>query len=145
MNLVFGIRLAYSSALARLFGHMGHSHVDNGVTLVYSGMHWFMNWIKVKRWKQTLETEVNPGMSMKQTYFKLLKNKIRNLWYSHGMKQIIKMFEQWNCLHWIFCHHVSKHGPVFRAVAVITQLALENGEPLFGVTYNNHDHFEQCQ
>ena len=54
---------------------------------------------------------------------------------------INKRFKQWNCLHWIFCHHVSKHGPVFRAVAVITQLALENGEPLFGVAYNNLDHF----
>ena len=58
---------------------------------------------------------------------------------------INKRFKQWNCLHQIFRHHVSKHGPVFRAVAVITQLALENGELLFGVTYNNHDHFEQCQ
>lgn len=55
---------------------------------------------------------------------------------------INKRFKQWGCLHRTFRHHVSKHGPVFRAVAVITQLALENGEPLFGVAYNERDHFE---
>ena len=53
-----------------------------------------------------------------------------------------KRLKQWNCLHQVFRHNVEKHGPVFRAVAVITQLAFENGEPLFGVGYNDSTHYE---
>jgi hypothetical protein len=47
-----------------------------------------------------------------------------------------KRLKQWHCLHDTFCHDLVKHGSVFRAVAVITQVAIENGEPLFSVDYN---------
>jgi hypothetical protein len=47
-----------------------------------------------------------------------------------------KRFKQWGCLNRTYRHHVSTHASVFRAVAVITQLAIENEEPLFGVEYN---------
>jgi hypothetical protein len=30
-----------------------------------------------------------------------------------------------------------RHGEVFRACAVVTQLTIENGEPLFGVEYED--------
>lgn len=46
-----------------------------------------------------------------------------------------KRLKQWGCLHRVFRHRKVKHQVVFTAVAVITQQALENGEPLFGFDY----------
>ena len=42
-----------------------------------------------------------------------------------------KRFKQWGCLKQIFCHDIRKHSDVFQAVAVITQIALQLGEPCF--------------
>ena len=50
-----------------------------------------------------------------------------------------KRFEQWGCLKQVFCHEIFKHAHVFRAVAVITQLLIQLGEPLFEVDYNDLD------
>jgi hypothetical protein len=44
-----------------------------------------------------------------------------------------KRFKQWGILHRVFRHEVSKHQPAFGAVAVVTELAIEHGEELFGV------------
>lgn len=44
-----------------------------------------------------------------------------------------KRFKQWGCLTQTFRHDVRKHSEVFRAVAVITQLSIQLGEPLFQV------------
>ena len=46
-----------------------------------------------------------------------------------------KRFKQWGCLLNRFRHDIGKHGDVFRSVAVVTQLALLHGEPLFEVQY----------
>jgi hypothetical protein len=54
---------------------------------------------------------------------------------------INKRFKQWNCLSRTFRHRLSMHGTVFRAVAVMTQISIENGEPLFGVAYDERIHF----
>ena len=43
-----------------------------------------------------------------------------------------------NILSRTFRHDRRLHGSVFRAVAVLTQLAIENGEPLFEVVYNEN-------
>ena len=51
-----------------------------------------------------------------------------------------KRFKQWGCLLNRFRHGIGKHGDVFRAVAVITQLAIENDEPLFEVEYDDMQH-----
>jgi len=45
--------------------------------------------------------------------------------------------KNWGILQQIFRHDISHHGDVFRACAVITQLMLENGEPLFQVDYSD--------
>jgi hypothetical protein len=39
----------------------------------------------------------------------------------------------WGILSQVFRHHITMHGDVFRACAVMTQLTIENGEPLFEV------------
>ena len=46
-----------------------------------------------------------------------------------------KRFKQWKCLKDVFQHNLAKHHDMFTAVAVVTQLAMENGEPLFNVEY----------
>ena len=46
-----------------------------------------------------------------------------------------KRFKQWGCLSQRFRHDAGKHGDAFRCVAVITQLSLKMGEPLFDVEY----------
>ena len=48
-----------------------------------------------------------------------------------------KRFKQWEILVQVYRHDITMHGYVFRAIAVITQLAIENGEPLFPVDYND--------
>jgi len=37
----------------------------------------------------------------------------------------------------VFHHHILLHGDVFRVCTVITQLTIENGEPLFEVEYED--------
>ena len=44
-----------------------------------------------------------------------------------------RRLKQWNILRSEYRHSIEDHGSVFRAVAVLTQLALEKGEPLFDV------------
>ena len=48
-----------------------------------------------------------------------------------------KRFKQWGCMRQLFHHGVLEHSAAFRAVAVLTQLALEHGEPLFEVEYDD--------
>ena len=38
-------------------------------------------------------------------------------------------------LHEVFRHDITQHGYVFRAVAVLVQLSIKNGDPLFSVHY----------
>ena len=48
-----------------------------------------------------------------------------------------KRFKQWEALSGVFRHPLHKFSIVFDAVAILTQLSLENGEPLFQVNYND--------
>ena len=43
--------------------------------------------------------------------------------------------KKWGCLKQAFRHNLEKHGLCFSAVANVTQLAFEYGEPLFAVEY----------
>jgi len=46
-----------------------------------------------------------------------------------------KRFKQFNILHRVFRHEREQHAFVFPAVAVLTQLSIENESPLFQVEY----------
>jgi len=46
-----------------------------------------------------------------------------------------KRFKQWGCLGQVYRHEVDDHHRLFTAVAVCTQICLENGEPLYQVRY----------
>ena len=43
--------------------------------------------------------------------------------------------KNWGILSQVFRHHITMHGDVFRSCAVVTQLTVENSEPLFEVEY----------
>jgi hypothetical protein len=43
----------------------------------------------------------------------------------------------WGILSQVFRHRITMHGHVFRVCAVVTQLTIENGEPLFEVEYED--------
>ena len=52
---------------------------------------------------------------------------------------INKRFKQWGILKQAYRGDITEHGLAFRVVAVVTQLAIENGEPLFSVDYEDPD------
>ena len=45
--------------------------------------------------------------------------------------------KNWGILSQVFRHDICHHGEVFRACAVLTQLTIEQGEPLFSVEYED--------
>jgi hypothetical protein len=45
--------------------------------------------------------------------------------------------KNWGILSQVFRHHIMMHGDVFRACAVVTQLTIQDGEPLFEVEYGD--------
>lgn len=50
---------------------------------------------------------------------------------------INKRFKQFGALKQVFRHDISCHGKCFRSIAVVTQLCIRNGEPLFSVDYRD--------
>ena len=45
--------------------------------------------------------------------------------------------KNWGILSQVFRHHIMTHGDVFRACAVVTQLTIQDEEPLFEVEYED--------
>jgi hypothetical protein len=45
--------------------------------------------------------------------------------------------KNWGILSQVYQHDIMRHSDVFRACAVVTQLTIENGEPLFKVEYED--------
>jgi hypothetical protein len=52
---------------------------------------------------------------------------------------INRRFKQWGILKQVYRGDVSKHGQAFRVAAIMTQIAITNGEPLFQVGYKDPD------
>ena len=46
-------------------------------------------------------------------------------------------FKFWGILRQVYRHDIPKHGYVFRAIAVITQISINNGEKLFQCGYKD--------
>ena len=46
-------------------------------------------------------------------------------------------FKTWSILKNTYRHNIRRHGEVFRAIAIVTQLGIDNGEPLFQVDYED--------
>ena len=50
---------------------------------------------------------------------------------------INKRFKQWQILKKVYRSKISNHGHVFRTVAIVTQICIENGERLFHLDYED--------
>ena len=48
-----------------------------------------------------------------------------------------RRLKNWVIFSQVYRHDIMRHGEVFRACAVVTQLTIENGEPLFEVEYKD--------
>jgi hypothetical protein len=46
-------------------------------------------------------------------------------------------FKNWEILKVMYRHDIMEHGNVFRAIAVITQISIDEGERLFEVEYSD--------
>jgi len=54
-------------------------------------------------------------------------------------KMLNRRPKNWGILSQVYRHHIMTHGDVFRACAVVTQLTIHDGEPLFEVEYEDSD------
>jgi len=52
-------------------------------------------------------------------------------------KTINYRFKNWGCMKQGFRHSVSKHRVTFQCVAILTQLAIEHGEEMFPIVYDD--------
>jgi hypothetical protein len=52
-------------------------------------------------------------------------------------KMLNRWLNNWGILSQVYQHDIMWHGEVFRACAVVMQLTIENGEPLFEVEYKD--------
>ena len=66
-----------------------------------------------------------------------IENEAMQACVRHRHETVNGRMKQWDILSVPYRHEVGTHGTVFRAIAVITQLALRNGEPLFPVDYKD--------
>jgi hypothetical protein len=60
--------------------------------------------------------------------YKAVQNKV-----CARQETIYKQFKQWGVICEVFCHKIMKHHMWFQAVAVLTQLSIENEELLFQI------------
>ena len=95
------------------------------------GMLWWMNWKLEKRWRQTCNIKVRNFIAMKKTFFSV------NIWYFHVTRQWTRDWSNWAVNIELFWHNLKKLGPVIDIVALITLLAIGNGEQLFDVECND--------
>jgi hypothetical protein len=68
-----------------------------------------------------------------------------NLVENLGMQSVVRSchemlywrLKNWGILEEVYRHDITLHGTVFYACAVITQLSIKNGKPLFEVEYGD--------
>jgi hypothetical protein len=79
----------------------------------------------------------------------LNENQVMQVHVCSRQEMINMWLNQWEISKQVYCHAITKHGYVFRAIAVVVQIAIENGEPLFNVDYNDiilgTSYFYSCQ
>ena len=56
---------------------------------------------------------------------------------TNRQETVNKRLKQWNILKKNYTHDIVDHRDVFAAIVVLTQLSIENGEPLFQVEYDD--------
>ena len=48
-----------------------------------------------------------------------------------------RRFKDWGVLKQVFRHHTSYHADILHAIVVLTQIAIDSGEPLFSCEYRD--------
>ena len=61
-----------------------------------------------------------------------MQQRVRN-----RQETVNKRMKNWGALKQVWRHRFTGHADVFRAVAVVTQMSIENGEPLFQCGYRD--------
>ena len=61
-----------------------------------------------------------------------MQQRVRN-----RQETVNKRFKDWEILRVIFRNDTLLHGDVFRSIAIVTQLSIQNGEPLFQCGYRD--------
>ena len=74
-------------------------------------------------------------------YPKSFTNPVETKWMQTRIRSrqetVNKRFKNWGILKQVFRGEIPKHGDAFRAIAVMTQLAIIDGEPLFDCGYRD--------
>lgn len=73
-----------------------------------------------------------PGCAANPTENLVMQNRVRS-----RHETLNGRLKNWEILKQVYRHDITEHGDVFRAIAVITQLSIDNGEPLFEVDYSD--------
>lgn len=61
-----------------------------------------------------------------------MQQRVRN-----RQETVNRRFKNWGVLNQVYRHSIPSHGEVFRAVAIVTQLSINNGETLFQCGYKD--------
>ena len=123
----------------RLLLLMDFMNQECGMISAYLGMLPYQCWRKAKMWKQLIHTEVNHlNMSSVSIHWSGTRINRQDAKLCHETAS--KRLKQWQCSKQLhqgdFAHH---HWRYFRAVAVITEVCIENGEPLLNVKCKDPD------
>jgi hypothetical protein len=103
-----------------LFGLMVLFHVDAIQIFPFFDRHSSTNCRLVRRQKQIWDTEESKPRSDFLLQVMMCSNAF--------------VWDNFDCLGWVFWHKLEKHGSVFGAIAVITQLGIDDVDKLFDVS-----------
>ena len=63
---------------------------------------------------------------------KLMQGRLRS-----RQETVNRRFKDWGALKQVFRHHASNHADILHAIVVLTQIAIDSGEPLFSCEYRD--------
>ena len=112
---------------------------------MFNNLSIFCQGLKQKLWQAREKAQADKGYRGEPAIV-IVPNEFDNIKLKNLKKQVLlchehvnKRFKQFNCLKQTFWHPLNKHKSCFWAVAaVLTQIALENNEPLYSVQYGLH-------
>jgi hypothetical protein len=132
----FDMKFEYPFYMVTLFGSMGLFYSVTGQTLISFVFQWLGENERVEAdddYRRETPSHAKPPRSI--TFDEDLEPMRARVRSRH--ETVNKRFKHFGCMNKRFRHNLNKHSACFRAVAVITQIAFELGEPLFDVEYDD--------
>ncbi len=137
-SLVFAMKLVWSLFLVTLSGSMDIFYAEIGQILTFFAAYFrrFLNLTNVLKPMLVIVGLchfISSALEL-ETHLKISKCKLE---FAVDTKTVNSCFKNFQILAQKFCHKIPKHGYVFitRAIIVLTQLAIENGDHLLTVSY----------